>query len=145
MGTLGMTKANCKAFETLCETEISKVCGPAKEWNGNGLEWSFQYGETGTVTIHLIRDSFDQGRVYRASFLACRHHDDSYYEGGYMKRGLSLPHPFTTPSGKCNLHPGDNDSLAQMRRDLAHHLYSIAKTGSPEKQAFGAIEFEVVS
>ena len=144
----GMTKATCVAFEKLAKTEISKVLGEPTDFHGTGaLTWSFPYGETGTVEMVLWCDSQSEGHVYRSSWLHTRLRDPNHVGAdGYTKRRDQIeggwPYQFTYPSGKNNHHPGHKDDLATMRRELAGFLYSLAKSGSPEKEGFGAIEFE---
>lgn len=143
----GMTKAQCRMFERMAETEITKTLGPGAPYLDTGLEWQFPYGETGTVTIHLFRDSMDRGNVYRASWLACRWDDPNRVgpDGYTLPRNQvpgGWPSGYTYPSGKNNHHPGRDDDEQTMRRQLALFLYGLAPYGSKEREGFGSMEWE---
>lgn len=143
----GMTKKTARRFEKLAESLITPVLGAGADYLETALAWSMPYGDRGVVTLHLFRDSFDKGRVYRSSWLACRWDwpgmvgPDRYtlprdeVPGGW-------PYPFTYPSGKANYHPFDECDPETWRRELATHLCQISAPGSKEREAFGAIEFE---
>lgn len=144
----GMTKVKCLEFEKLAINELTKVLGkPHDEYeDGSSLEWIMPHGATGHVRFRLICDSKEVGNVYRSSWLACRISDPRFVkEDGYTKNQSDIeggwPYPFTYPSGKYNLHPGDHDSKESMKSQLAQYLYSIAPYGSREKEEFGKIRY----
>lgn len=145
----GMTKPVCIKIENMIKTELTKVLGEPKLWLINDFEWVMPYGETGTITFHLICDSAEIGHSYRSSWLAGCLDDRSKHvdADGYTKPRDQIeggwPFPFTYPSGKYNLH-FDNNDMAANRRDLATYLYAISPQGSREKHEFGKIEFETV-
>jgi hypothetical protein len=144
---MSMTKKTARAFERLAESLIVPVLGPGAEYLDTGLAWSFPYADRGNVSLHLFRDSFDKGRVYRSSWLACRWN----WDGKVGPDRYTLPRAdvpggwpgvFTYPSGKANYHPFDELDPEAWRRELALHLYSIAAPDSKEREGFGAIQFE---
>lgn len=127
----GMTKKACLAFEKLAIEEISKILGDPETYLDDHLEWNFPFGDTGTVSLHLFCDSKEKGNVYRSSWIAGRLNDRQRLVGedGYTKSRNEIeggwPFPFTYPSGKYNLHPGDKDDIKTMRKDLIAYLSSI--------------------
>ena len=143
----GMPKKQCQQFEKMAATELTRVLGAGTEYLDTALQWTMPHANGATVTITLFRDSFDVGNVYRASWLACKLNKPAEWldSDGYTKPQNDLPWPsgyFTYPSGKNNFHPVTGGDLAQWRRDLALHLYRLAAVDSPEREAFGAIEWE---
>ena len=143
----GMTKKQCQQFEKLVTAELTRVFGAGAEYLETALQWTMPHANGATVTLTLFRDSFDVGNVYRSSWLACKLNKPAEWldSDGYTKPQAELPWPsgyFTYPSGKNNLHVSDSDGLNDMRRALALHLYRLAAADSPEREAFGAIEWE---
>lgn len=142
----GMTKKQCQQFEKLVATELTRVLGAGAEYLESALQWTMPHASGATVTLTLFRDSFDKGPGYRASWLACKLNKPAEWldSDGYTKPRNDLPWPsggFTYPSGKNNLHPSENGNLNAWRQELAWHLYRLAAPGSPEREAFGAIEW----
>lgn len=143
----GMTKTACKTFESLVETELTKVLGAPLVNKVLGWKtWEMPHGATGRVTFDLICDSLKPGRDYRFSWLATRITDTALIgEDGYMRPGARHPYPYADISGKNNMMPRDRQCPEAMRRELAHFLATVAPIGSPEYVAFGNMPFDIAA
>lgn len=143
---MGMTKAQCLAFEKEVEQLLTEVVGKPEPYLTTALSWSFDHDNGASVEMHLYRDSFDKGHTYRASWLACRLKKPKNWldDGGYVKNRSDLPWPsdaFTYPSGKANFHP-TQDTPAAWRRQLISHMFHISAGGSPVWNALMNAHFE---
>ena len=144
-----MTKKQCQQFEKMAESILSDALGPGQPYLETALRWILPHANGCHVELTLFRDSFDSGHGYRSSWLAGRlYAPDTWRDsGGYRLPQSELPWPaggFTYPSGKNNFHPFNIHCMIRTRAELVHHLYSMAAEGSPERERFGAVEFETV-
>lgn len=138
-----LTKAEYQRFERLAIKELNRVLGEPVDGIG-GPDWSFAYGDGGTVTIHLILSrSYEFTRDRSSPWLACRYDNPAHIKDGYTRPRAEINWPssaFTYPSGKANLHISKGDNFAL---ELARHLACITGPDTPERQGFGDIQFDV--
>jgi hypothetical protein len=145
-----MTKARCVAFEKIATEILTEIAGPATPYMETGLTWGFVGVGGVRFSVKLFCDSNDDGRGYRSSWLACRMETPADWRDdlGFMKPLSDLSWPsrhITYPSGKCNLHPINNDTPAGFRRDVIFHMLTLTAPDSCERRVVEKMEFDTES